>query len=120
MSEASESGRGLRASFKRTLDTLLATAVNRAELFSLELQEEKYRVIQVILCAFSVAALGMMTLTLVTFTIVVLFWDTGRLAALIGFSVLYLVGTLFAWRMLQSHLKSRAAFPGTINELKKD
>ena len=120
MSEATETKPGVWASLKRILDTLLATAQNRVELFAVELQEEKCRLAEAILCAAAAAALGMMTLTLVTFTVVILFWENGRIPALVGLSMLYLVGTALAWRALRSRLKARSAFTGTLEELKKD
>ena len=120
MSDKAETKSGVWASLKRVLDTLLATAQNRVELFAVELQEEKCRVVEAILCAAAVAALGMMTLTLVTFTVVILFWENGRLPALSILSVLYLIGTALAWRALQSRLKVRSAFTNTLDELKKD
>ena len=120
MSAPDEPSPGVWASLKRILDTLLATAQNRVELFAIELQEEKCRLVEAILCAAAVAAFGMMTLTLVTFTVVALFWENGRLAVLIGLSVVYLVVTALAWRALQTRLKTRTAFTGTVGELKKD
>ena len=120
MSEALETKPGILVSLKRILDTLLATAQNRVELFAVELQEEKCRVVEAMLCAAAVAAFGMMTLSLVTFTVVLLFWENGRLPALAGLSVLCLVGTALAWRALQSRMKTRSAFAGTLDELKKD
>ena len=120
MSEASETKPGVWASLKRTVDTVLATAQSRVELFSVELQEEKCRLVEALLCAAALAAFGMMTLTLVTFTLVLLFWENSRLAALVGLSVLHLVGTALAWRALQSRLRSRRGFTDTIEELKKD
>ena len=120
MNEGSESKPGVWASLKRILDTLLATAQNRIELFAVELQEEKCRLVEAILCAAAVMAFGMMTLTLVTFTIVVFFWENGRLPALAILSLLYLTGTVLAWRSLQSRIKARSAFAGTIEEIKKD
>ena len=120
MSEASETKPGVWASLKRILDTLLATAQNRVELFAVELQEEKCRLVEAMLCAVAVAAFGMMTLSLVTLTIVVFFWENGRLPALAGLSVLYLIGTALAWRALRTRLKAGSAFTGSIEELKKD
>jgi uncharacterized membrane protein YqjE len=120
MSEGTETKPGVWASLKCILDTLLATAQNRVELFAVEMQEEKCRVVEAMLCAAAVAAFGMMTLTLVTFTVVILFWESGRLVALGSLSVLYLAGTALAWRALQSRLKTRSAFAGTVEELKKD
>lgn len=120
MSEGPDSKPGVWASLKRILDTLLATAQSRIELFAVELQEEKCRLMEALLCAVAVAAFGIMTLTLVTFLLVVLFWENGRLIALGGLSVLYLTGTVLAWRALRSHLNARSAFAGTLEELKKD
>lgn len=120
MSEGPDKKPGVWASLKRIVDTLLATVQNRVELFAVELQEEKCRLVEAILCAAAVAAFGMMTLSLLTFTVVILFWENGRLAALAGLSVLYLVGTALAWRALQARLKARSAFAGTLDELKKD
>jgi uncharacterized membrane protein YqjE len=120
MSEGSERKQGAWSSVKRVCEALLATAQNRVELFAVEFQEEKCRVVEAILTAAAVAALGMMTLTLATFTLVMLFWENGRIAALIGLTVLYLVGTLLAWRSLKARLNSRNAFSSTIGELKKD
>lgn len=120
MDEGTETKPGVWASLKRLFDTLLATAQNRVELFAVELQEEKCRLVEAILCAAAVAAFGMMTITLVTFTVVILFWENARLPALGVLSVLYLIGTALAWRALQSRLKARTAFAGTLDEIKKD
>ena len=120
MDEASDTTPGVWASLKRILDTLLATAQNRVELFAVELQEEKCRLVEAILCTAAVAACGMMTLSLATFTIVVLFWEKGRLVVLGSLCALYLVGTVLAWRALQTRLKTRVGFTDTLEELRKD
>jgi uncharacterized membrane protein YqjE len=120
VSEASETKSGVWVSLKRILDTLLATAQNRVELFAAELQEEKCRLVEAILCAAAVAAFGMMTLTMVTFTIIFLFWENGRLHALAALSVLYLTATIMAWRALHLRLKARSPFAASVDELKKD
>lgn len=120
MSDGSQPKQGVWASLRRVLDTLLATAHNRVELLAVELQEEKRRVVEAMLCAAAVAAFGMMTLSLVTFTVVTLFWENGRLIVLGGLTVLYLIVTILAWRALQSRLNATSAFSGTIDELKKD
>lgn len=120
MSGATETKPGVWTSLKRLLDGVLATAQNRIELFAVELQEEKCRLVEALLCAAAVATFGIMTLSLLTFTIVVLFWDNGRLAALGCLGVLHLAGTALAWRALQLRLKRGSAFAGTVEELKKD
>ena len=120
MSEDTETKPGVLASLRRGLDALLATTQNRVELFAVELQEEKCRLVEAILCAAAVVALGITSLSLLSFTIVVLFWEDNRLAALAGLIVLHLIGTAVAWRALQVRLKAKSAFADTLDELKKD
>lgn len=120
MSEDTETKPGVWASLKRGLDALLATTQNRVELFAVELQEEKCRLVEAILCAAAVVAFGLMALSLLTITVVVLCWENSLLPALAGLSVLYLLGTALAWRALQLRLKAKSAFADTIEELKKD
>lgn len=120
MTGETDTKRGVWASLKRGLDSLLAAGQNRIELFAVELQEEKCKLVEAIVCAAAVAAFGMMALSLVTLTVVVAFWESGRLAALIGLSGLHLIGAGLAWRALQSRLNTRSAFSDTLNEIKKD
>jgi len=110
----------LFGSLKRLGDTALATAHNRAELFAVELQEEKCRLIQAILLAAAAIALGVTALTLTTITLVVLFWENGRVPTLCVLSGLFVVTTLFSVRALKKLLASAPGFRGTLNELEKD
>lgn len=120
MSAPGESRGGIWAAGAGLLESLLATAQNRVELLAVEVQEEKCRVVEAILCAAALAAFGMMSLTLVTFTLVVAFWESARVAVLIGLSGVYLLAALWAWRALRLRLRRRTAFSGTLHELTKD
>jgi uncharacterized membrane protein YqjE len=120
MSQGSDTRPGIWASLKRIVDTLLATAQHRIELLAVEWQEEKCRLMEALLCAVALAVFSIMTLTLATFLLVVVFWENGRLFALGGLIVLYLSGAMLAWRALQTRMKARSAFAGTLDELKKD
>lgn len=105
---------------KRLLATLLATAWIRMELLAVEVQEEGRHWIQTLLWTAALVALGTMTLGLITATLVLVLWEQHRVAALAGLSGIYLAGTLFAACRLRRRLRGWAAFPATINELKKD
>ncbi len=120
MAEDPETKPGVWGSLNRALDMLLAIARNRVALFAVELQIEKCRLVEALLCAAAVAAFGMMSLTLVTLTVVFLFWDNWRIPALAGLSLLYLVGTFLSWRALRSRLDAGSAFADTVAELDKD
>lgn len=120
MSAQNGAEQGVWASSRRLLHTLLGTVQNRVELFAIEMQEEKCRLVETILCVVAVASFGLMTLTLITLTIVLLLWENSHVAALISLSVLYLAATAFAWRALQARLNKRTPFSTTVEELRKD
>ena len=120
MNESPPKPGGIFASLRRILDGGLAIAQNRVELFAIELREEKCRLVEAIILASAVVALGMMTLTLTTLLIVVWLWDTARVPALVGLSALYLLGTVLLWRNLRARLSQPTAFTGTLDEIKKD
>lgn len=120
MGKGPEQNGGILATLRSILDGGLAIAENRMELFAVELREEKCRLIEAIILASAVTALGLMTLTLLTLSIVILFWDSARITALLTLGLLYLLGTLLAWRGLQARLSNSSPFSGTIGEIKKD
>ena len=95
----SESG-GLMESLKRMAGTLLAIFQTRLELLSIEVEEERLNIKQMLLYG-SIALLffGLATILLTTFVVVV-FWDSYRLQVLASFIVLYFVVGLLAWNAL--------------------
>jgi uncharacterized membrane protein YqjE len=111
---------GILSSLGRIADGLLATVQNRVELLASELHEEKRRLVETVLLGAAVVAFGMMTLTLVTFTVVILFWENLRMAALGGLSALYGAAAIWAWLALRRRLRERSALRDTLNELAKD
>ncbi len=120
MSEPKERAGGLFTSLRGLLDGGLAIAQNRVELLVVELREEKCRLIAIILWASAAVALGMMTLTLLTFVVVILFWEDARVVVLLTLSLLYLLATVLAWRGLRVRLNDSSAFSGILGEVRKD
>lgn len=120
MSESQESTGGIFTSLRRLMYGGLALAQKRVELFAVELREEKCRLVETVIWASAVMAFGMMTLTLLTLLVVVLFWHEARIAALIILSSLYLLATFVAWRGLRARLNRTSTFSGTLGEIKKD
>lgn len=86
----------------------------------MELQEEKCRFVQAILLTAGAIALGVSALALVTITLVVLFWDNGRVPVLCALSGLSIVGAGLVLRSLRKCLASGPGFKGTLGELQKD
>jgi uncharacterized membrane protein YqjE len=110
----------LFGSLRRLGGAALATAHNRVALFAVELQEEKCRLIQALLLAAASIALGVTALTLVTITIVVLFWENGRVPALCVLSGFFIAATVVVIRSLKKLLAEAPGFSGTLGELQKD
>ena len=101
-------------------DTLLGALQERIELISVEVQEEKYRLVRLIIWIAAAVFAGVMTLSFATLTLVYLFWDGSRLAALAGATGIYaivLIGVIVALRRQFAHQpRPFEATLGTITE----
>ena len=120
MAEPGESGGGILASLGRLLKTALAIGQNRLELLLVELQEERWRVFDLLLLSGLVLILAAMTLTVATVTIVVVCMKADRLDLVVALMVAYLVATVIGFWRLRSRLKRWVPFSATLAELKKD
>jgi uncharacterized membrane protein YqjE len=80
---------GLLGSFRNLGESLLASLQDRIALVSLELKEEKFRLIQVFFWISAILFSGAMAVTFASLTLVYLFWETSRLAVLGGLALLY-------------------------------
>lgn len=112
---------GLLGSLRGLADSLLGSARERLELFALELQEEKYRAVQLFLWISAGVFSAVLAITFASLTIVYLFWETARLAVLGGFALLYGGGfvaiVLYCRKLIARQPKP---FEGTLAELQQD
>lgn len=111
---------GVFATVTRVLHTLRGVAENRLELFLVELKEERIRRCEMLLLAAVAIMCLMMTLLMVTFTVVVIFWDTHRVLVLTLVTLAYAVTATMACLKLRSSLKRWRPFSATLDEFKKD
>ncbi len=88
------SSTGFLGTFRALGDGLLATVQDRLELFAVELQEEKLRLIQTFVWISAALFTGMMAVTFASLTLVYFFWETARLAVLGGLAVFYTAAML--------------------------
>ena len=120
MDESPQGEAGLLSTVTRVFHTLRDMAANRVELFLTELIEERIRLFDALLLA-AVAIVGaLMTLIVLTFTVVVIFWDTHRLLVLVLVTASYAVMAAVAFAKLRSRLQRWQAFSATLQEFKKD
>ncbi len=120
MDDPSPSSPGFTASLADLGDNLIGTLQERIELISVELQEEKYRLIRLIIWISAAVFAGVMTLAFATLTIVYLFWESARLGVLAGFTMFY--GAALAWVivLLRRTFTHPMPFEATIKTLKED
>jgi uncharacterized membrane protein YqjE len=121
MATSPHPGTGLLDSLRGFGDTLLRTAHNRFELFTTELHEEKYRLVQIFLWISAVVFSGMMALMLASVTLVYLFWETARLGVLVGLTAFYAASCLAVVLLFRSYLaRQEKPFAATLGELEED
>lgn len=92
---------------------------NRAELLSVEWQEEKGRLIQLLIWSLALLFLAVMALVLITATVVILTPEEYRAWVLGGFSLLYLLAAVGGFIKLKSLVK-KEPFSETVDQLRKD
>ena len=120
MDETPQAEGGIISSITRALKTLRDVGANRIELFLLEVQEERMRLFDALFLIAAGIVCVTMTLVLVTFTIIVIFWDTHRLLVLALLTVVYAGTALAVLVKLRSNLQRWRTFSATLDELKKD
>jgi len=121
MEPATPASAGFLHSLRALGDGLLATVQDRLELFSVELQEEKFRLIQVFVWISAAIFTGMMAITFASLTLVYLFWASARLAVLGGLTIAYagaLVAIVIAFRRFIA--RQPRPFSATRQEIGKD
>lgn len=105
---------------KRIIHRLLAIGENRLELFLVEVQEERERLVRVILLIIGMAVFGLLGGIALTFGIVVLLWDHSPALALFALTLLYGVIALFLYSRLLAAQRDWQTLPGTLEQLRKD
>ena len=121
MDTATPGPAGFLRSFRSLGDGLLASVQDRLELFTVELQEEKFRLIQTFIWISAAFFTGMMAITFASLTLVYLFWETARLAVLGGLAVTYtgaLVAIIIAFRRYLARQPN--PFAATLQEIGED
>ena len=98
---------------------IAAILQNRADLLAVELQEEKYRLVEVLILVGIALALGMMALFVFTGVIIFAVPEAYRLWVACGLGVFYLLGIFALWSRIKKLLQNQP-FPETIDQIKKD
>lgn len=106
---------------KDLVNTIAATLSNRAELFGLELVEERKRFVSAVVFGVAAAILGMFFLLGLSFLALMLLWDSPyRYAVVGGVTVLYAVLALACIAKLKALFTDSKPFTASVQVLKDD
>lgn len=99
---------------------LLAIGANRVELLMVEVQEERGRLLQALLLGCGLAASAFLAVLALNAALVVLFWETSRVAALAVSGSLYAALAVALYRKLGALLRDWTVLGSTLDQLRKD
>jgi uncharacterized membrane protein YqjE len=112
---------GILGSLRTLGGSLLATVQDRIELFSVELQEEKFRLIQLFTWISAAVFAAVMTITFTSLTLVYFFWESARFAVLGGLATFYAISLVAIILSLRRFIvRQPAPFSATRQELSED
>ncbi len=110
---------GLVQSLSGFLRAVVGVLRNRAELLIVELQEEKYRLVELLILLGIGLLLGLMVLLLFTGILIFLFPESYRVYVASGLGIIYAAGIMMLVHPIKSRLQVEP-FPETVNQVKKD
>ncbi|HBN8508000.1 phage holin family protein [Pseudomonas aeruginosa] len=120
MSEGKDPADG-RPSLRRFSAAFLGLLHGHVELFGIELQEQKANTLRLLLFAGLALVFALLLLVGLSLLVLIVFWDTNRLAAALGLCLFYVIGSLFCgWRLYQSINDESSPFSATLEELAND
>ncbi len=112
---------GLLGSLRGFADGLIGSAHDRLELLAVELHEEKFRLIQIFIWISGIVFLAMLAIVFISLAVVVLLWDTARMAAIATLAGAYSAGLVAAVIGFRRYLKTQPKpFAATLSELRED
>jgi uncharacterized membrane protein YqjE len=112
---------GLLGSLRGLADGLIGSAHDRLELLAIELHEEKHRLIQIFIWISAIVFLAMLAMVFASMAIVVLFWETARVAVVCSLAGIYITALAATALGFKRYLKRQPKpFAATLSELRED
>jgi uncharacterized membrane protein YqjE len=99
---------------------LLTIGENRLELLTVEVQEERERLLYAFLLALGVSAFGLLAGLTLTAAIAVLLWSWSPFGVLLTLAILYSFAGFYLYRLLIRFLNNWQTFPASLDQLRKD
>ncbi len=119
--ETSTVSLGQLATTSKTLARrLLTIAENRLELLTVEVQEERERLLRAFLLALGVATFGFLAGLTLTAAIAVLLWAYSPLAVLLTLTGFYAASGIYLYRRLIGVMRNWQTLAASLDQLRKD
>jgi uncharacterized membrane protein YqjE len=120
MEESTARFRQLAATSKHFARRLLTIGENRLELLTVEVQEERERLLHVFLLVLGMVAFGLLAGLTLTAAIVVLLWAWSPVAVLLTLTALYGAAGIRLWQRLTGLLCDWQTLSASLDQLRKD
>jgi uncharacterized membrane protein YqjE len=120
MNTALENLDQLAGTSKRVVGRLVTIAENRLELLMVEVQEERERLLRVILLALGAAVFGLLAGVALTVAVAIIFWERSPITALLVLTVCYGIFGVWLYVSFTRLQKDWQTLPNTIEQLRKD
>ena len=112
---------GLLGHLRGFADSLIGSAHDRLELLSVELHEEKHRLVQIFIWISAIVFLAMLAMVFASMALVVLFWETARIAIVCSLAGGYIAALIAVGLGFRRYLKRQPKpFAATLSELRAD
>jgi uncharacterized membrane protein YqjE len=120
MEDSTVNLRQLATTSKTFARRLLTIGENRLELLTVEVQEERERLLHAFLLALGVATFGLLAGLTLTATIVVLLWAWSPWAALLSLTGIYGIAGICLYRRLIGVMRNWQTLSASLDQLRKD
>jgi uncharacterized membrane protein YqjE len=101
--------------------SLLATALTRVDLLTTEVSESVERGVRIVLWGFVAALAAVLALLLAGVTVIIWFWDTHRMGAAVGVTLLFVAVAAVATAVVRGRLHDKPRLlDATRSELRRD
>jgi uncharacterized membrane protein YqjE len=99
---------------------LLTIGENRLELLTVELQQDRERLLRAFVLALGAAVFGLLAGMTLTAALAYLLWTYSPAAALLTLTALYGLAAAYLYRRLTRLLRDWRTLPATLDQLRKD
>jgi uncharacterized membrane protein YqjE len=120
MDDTAEASTTVTGATRQFVHRLMAVGENRFQLLLVEVEQERNRLVDILMLASVTAGLGLLAGIVLSAALVVYFWPTNPALALLILGVIYVAVACIAYRRLLAIRRNMTTLAATVEQLKKD